>query len=54
MLLAVYNNQFVYVSYDEFKKLNITDDTKEQTFIVKIVEENDLNYRYIRNLIKQY
>jgi hypothetical protein len=53
MILAVWKNQFAFVSYDEVRKLNINDKTKEQTFIVEIVDEHDLNYRYIRSLIKQ-
>lgn len=52
MILAVNNNQLVYVSYEEFRKLNITADTKEVTFVMKIVEESNCNYKYIRSLFK--
>lgn len=52
MILAICNNQIAYVSYSEFKKLKITADTKEQTFVVKIVSETNLNYDYVRALLK--
>ena len=53
MILAVSDSKLVYVSFEEFKKLNITADTKEQTFIMKIVEEPNVNYEYIKSLLKR-
>jgi hypothetical protein len=53
MILAVYKNQLAYVSYSAFKVLNITAETKEQTFVMKFVEEPNLNYEYIRSVLKQ-
>lgn len=53
MILAVSGNRLVYVSYDEFRKLKINADTKEVTFVMKMVEEANTNYQYIRNLFKQ-
>jgi hypothetical protein len=53
MILAVSDSKLVYVSFEEFKKLNITADTKEQTFIMKIVEGPNVNYEYIKNLFKK-
>jgi hypothetical protein len=52
MILGICNNQIAYVSYSEFKKLKITADIKEQTFVVKIVSETNLNYEYVRGLLK--
>lgn len=52
MILGICNNQIAYVSYSEFKKLKITADTKEQTFVVKIVGETNLNYEYVIGLLK--
>jgi hypothetical protein len=52
MILAVSGNRLVYVSYEEFRKLHITADTKEATFIMKVVEEANCNYQYIRSLFK--
>jgi hypothetical protein len=53
MILAVSDNKLFYVSFEEFKKLNITADTKEQTFIMKIVEAPNVNYEYIKNLLNR-
>lgn len=53
MILAVSGNKLVYVSYEEFRKLKITADTKEVTFVMKVVEEANNNYQYIRGLFKQ-
>jgi hypothetical protein len=53
MILGVCNNQIAYLTFNEFKKLNITADTKEVTFVMKIVEEANTNYQYIRSLFKQ-
>ena len=52
MILGICNNQIAYVTYNEFRKLNITADTKEQTIIVKIVSETNLNYEYVKGLLK--
>jgi hypothetical protein len=52
MILGICNNQIAYVTYNEFRKLNITAETKEQTFVVKIVGESNTNYQYIRNLFR--
>lgn len=52
MILAVYRSKFVYVSYEAFRKLNITAGTKEVTIVVKIVEEANVDYEYVRRLLK--
>ncbi|AEV97076.1 hypothetical protein A4D02_18090 [Niastella koreensis] len=52
MILGHYNGKFAYVSFEEFRKLNITADTKAQTFIMKVVSEKDNNIEYIKSLMK--
>jgi hypothetical protein len=51
MILGIYKDRFAYVSFDEFKKLHITADTKEQTFIMKVVSEKDNNYEFIKRVV---
>ena len=53
MIVAALDGKLAYVSFEEYSKLNITSDTKEQTFIMKIVEGANNNYQYIRRLFKQ-
>jgi len=53
MILAVNGRKLVYVSIEEYRKLNITVDTKKQTFIMKTVEEANCNYEYIKSLLKK-
>jgi hypothetical protein len=50
-IVAALDGKLAYVSVDEYKKLNITSATKEQTFIIKIIEGADLNYDTIRRLL---
>ena len=53
MLVAAYGDRLAYLTYEDFEKLNITADTKVQTFIMKIVSKEDNNYNYIRDLTLQ-
>jgi hypothetical protein len=53
MLVAAYGDKLAYLTYEDFEKLNITADTKVQTFIMKIVSKEDNNYNYIRDLTLQ-
>jgi hypothetical protein len=52
MILSANGDQLVYVSFEEFRKLNINADTKEVIFVMKTVEEANSNYQYIRSLFK--
>lgn len=51
MIVAALDGKLAYVSVEEYRKLNITSATKEQTFIMKIIEGADLNYDTIRRLL---
>lgn len=53
MILAVSDNKLAYVSVEEYKKLNITATANEVTFIMKLVDEKDCNYEYIKSLLKR-
>lgn len=53
MIVAVIDGKFAYISYDEFKKLNINSTSKKQVFPLHVVAEENNNYTYIRNLIGQ-
>lgn len=53
MIVAVIDGKFAYISYDEFKKLNINSTSKKQVFPLHVVSEENNNYTYIRNLIGQ-
>ena len=53
MIVGVSNGRFAYITYDEFKNLNITPETKTQTFPMHIVAEENNNYNFIRSIVKQ-
>jgi hypothetical protein len=53
MIVGVSNGRFAYITYDEFKKLNITPETKTQTFPMHIVAQENNNYNFIQSIVKQ-
>ena len=53
MIVGVSNGRFAYITYDEFKNLNITTETKTQTFPMHIVAEENNNYNFIQSIVKQ-
>jgi hypothetical protein len=53
MIVGVSNGRFAYITYDEFKNLNITPETKTQTFPMHIVAEENNNYNFIQSIVKQ-
>jgi hypothetical protein len=50
IIIGVFNGRFAYITYEDIKKLNITSETKEQTFIMTVVSEENNNYEYINKL----
>lgn len=53
MIVGVYNGRFAYITYEDFKKLNITANTKSQTFPMQMVSEENNNYAFIKKLMKE-
>ena len=53
MMVAVVDGYFAYITYDEFKKLNITRETKSQTFPMHIVSKANNHYDFIKSLVNQ-
>lgn len=53
MIVGVSNGRFAYITYDEFKNLKITPETKTQIFPMHIVAEENNNYNFIRSIVKQ-
>jgi len=53
MILGTWEGRLAYVSFEEFKKMKITTDSKELTFIVEIVDGENANYEYLKGLLKQ-
>jgi hypothetical protein len=53
MIIGVYNGKFAYISYEEYKKLEIKSDTKQQTFTMTLVSDKDNNYTYIKTIAAQ-
>ena len=51
MIVGICNGRFAYITYEDFKKLNITADTKSQTFPMQIVAEENNNYAFIKKLV---
>ena len=50
MIAGVSNGRFAYITHEDFSKLNITADTKEQTFIMRVVSEKENNDDYIKTI----
>jgi len=51
MIVGASNGRFAYITFDEFKKLNITPQTKTQTITMHIVSEANNNYNFIRGIV---
>jgi hypothetical protein len=51
MIVGVYDGRFAYITYEDFKKLNINDETKSQTFPMQMVSEENNNYAFIKKLV---
>lgn len=50
MIIGIYNGKFAYINYDDYSKLKVNADTKEQTFTMTVVEEKDNNYDFIKSI----
>lgn len=50
MIIGIYNGRFAYITYNDYSKLKVNADTKEQTFIMTVVEEKDNNYNFIKSI----
>ena len=50
MIIGVYNGRFAYIPYDDFRKLQVNSDTKEQVFIMTVVDEKNNNYDFIKSI----
>jgi len=53
MIIGIYNGRFAYITYNEYSKLKVTSDTKEQTFTMTVVEEKDNNYDFIKTITER-
>ncbi len=53
MIVGIYEDRFAYITYDEFKKLNINSDTKVQHFPMHLVSKANNNYDFIKSLVDQ-
>jgi hypothetical protein len=53
MLFGVYGARFVYMTYENFRSLGITAQTKEQLFSLTVVSPEQNNYEFIKKLIMQ-
>jgi hypothetical protein len=50
MIVGIYNGRFAYITYNDFSKLKVNADTKEQTFTMTVVEEKNNNYDFIKSI----
>jgi len=53
MILGTDGGRLTYISFPDYKKMNIKPGTKTQTFIMTIVPEENNNYEYIKTLLQQ-
>ena len=51
MVIGVYKGRYAYISYDECRKLNVSENT-DQTFVMTVVSEENNNYEYIKESIE--
>jgi hypothetical protein len=50
MIIGLYNGKFAYITYNDYNKLKINADSKEQIFTMTVVEEKDNNYDFIKTV----
>ena len=50
MIIGIHNGMFAYLNYEDYNKLKIIPETKEQTFIMTVLSEKDNNYDYIKKV----
>lgn len=53
MIVGINNGRFAYLSYGDYRDLKINANTKEQTFVMKTVSENNNNYKFIQAIAQQ-
>lgn len=53
MIVGVVDGRFAYITYEEFKKLNITSSTQKQLFPLHLVSEKNNNYTFIKSLVNE-
>ena len=53
MMVGVYDGRFAYITYDEFKQLNITKETEKMTIPMHIVGQENNNAEFIRSIVRQ-
>ena len=47
-IVGIVDGRFAFLTYENYNKLKITADTKEQKFTMSIVAEKDNNYDFIK------
>jgi hypothetical protein len=52
MIFGVYKGRFAYLTFADYRALNISSDTMQQTFVMKIVSKEENNYAFIKELVK--
>jgi hypothetical protein len=52
MIIGASEGRFTYITFDEFKNLNITPATKTQTIPMHVVSQENNNYAFIKSIIK--
>ncbi|MEP7254308.1 MAG: hypothetical protein ABI666_00960 [Ferruginibacter sp.] len=50
MILGVVNGEFAYISYEDYKRLGVTQNTKQQTFVMTVLSEKENNYENIKEI----
>jgi hypothetical protein len=53
MMVGVYDGRFAYITYDEFKQLNISKETEKMTIPMHIVAQENNNAEFIRSIVRQ-
>ena len=53
MIIGINNGKLAYLTYNNYSKLKINIDSKEQTFTMAIVDEKNNNYAFIKNIALQ-
>jgi len=52
MIIGISEGRFAYITYNELKSLNITEDTKNQKFPMHIVSKENNNYDFIQSVLQ--
>lgn len=50
MIIGIYDGRFAYITFEDYRKHNISATTNQETFVMQVVAEKDNNYAFIKKI----